>query len=129
MKRDMDLIRELLLKLEALEMRPGAIVILTRDSSELAVDGYDAAQIDYHMSLIKEVGFIEGAGSNPMSGITFRRLTWSGHDYLDAIRDPEIWAKTKDGALAAGGFTFDLLKDLAKGFIKKQIEQRTGITL
>jgi hypothetical protein len=45
------------------------------------------------------------------------------------VRDPKIWAKTKDGALAAGGFTVDLLKDLAKGFVKKQIEERTGVTL
>ena len=56
-------------------------------------------------------------------------LTWAGHDLLDSVRDPKIWAKTKHGALAAGGFTVDLLKDLAKGFVKKQIEQRTGVTL
>ncbi len=64
-----------------------------------------------------------------MSGIGFRCLTWEGHDFLDSVRDPKIWAKTKDGALAAGGFTVDLLKDLAKGFVKKQIEERTGVTL
>ena len=29
--------------------------------------------------------------------------------------------------MAAGGFTVDLLKDLAKGLIKKQIEERTGV--
>jgi hypothetical protein len=40
-----------------------------------------------------------------------------------------VWTKTKKGAVAAGGFTVDLLKDLAKGFIKKQIEERTGVKL
>jgi hypothetical protein len=30
--------------------------------------------------------------------------------------------ETKKGAEAAGGFTVDLLKDLAKGFLKKQID-------
>jgi hypothetical protein len=44
---------------------------------------------------------------------------------LDAIRSPEVWAS----ALAAGGFTFELLADLAKGFVKKQIEERTGVQL
>nr|WP_264159203.1 DUF2513 domain-containing protein [Burkholderia vietnamiensis] len=48
---------------------------------------------------------------------------------MDSIRSPEVWAKTKAGALAAGGFTVELLGDLAKGFIKKQIEDRTGIKL
>jgi hypothetical protein len=37
---------------------------------------------------------------------------WPG---LDSIRNPKIWEKTKKGAEAAGGFTVDLLKDLAKG--------------
>jgi hypothetical protein len=129
MKRDMDLIRELLLKLEALPMRPGGIVTIPSDAAEIAVPGYDSAQIDYHLGQIRRAGFIDEGGSRPMSGIGFRCLTWQGHDFLDSVRDPKIWAKTKDGALAAGGFTVDLLKDLAKGFVKKQIEERTGVTL
>jgi hypothetical protein len=50
MKRDMDLIRELMLKLEALSLRPGAVAVLTPDAPEIAVDGYDADEIDYHLS-------------------------------------------------------------------------------
>ena len=62
-------------------------------------------------------------------GVNFRSLTWAGHDFLDSIRDPIVWSKTKKGAMEAGGFTFDLLKDLAKGFLKKQIEERTEVAL
>ena len=129
MKRDMDLIRELLLKLEALPMRPGGIVSITPDAEEIAVAGYDAAQIDYHFGQIRQAGFIDEGGARPMRGIGFRCLTWAGHDFLDSVRDPEIWAKTKKGAAAAGGFTVDLLKDLAKGLVKKQIEEFTGVKL
>ncbi|MGC1861342.1 MAG: DUF2513 domain-containing protein [Methylocystis sp.] len=64
--------------------------------------------------------------SRPLSAI---RITWQGCEFLDAIRDPEIWKKTRSGALAAGGFTFDLLKDLAKGFLKKKLESLTDVTL
>jgi len=49
--------------------------------------------------------------------------------FWTAFVDPEIWRKTKDGAAAAKGWTMDLLADLAKGFIKKQIEDRTGVKL
>ncbi|MDQ6867300.1 MAG: DUF2513 domain-containing protein [Pseudomonadota bacterium] len=42
------------------------------------------------------------------------------HDFLDSIRDPDLWNKTKKGAKAAGGFTMDLLADLAKGLIKRR---------
>ena len=56
-------------------------------------------------------------------------LTWAGHDYLDSIRDDQIWAVAKDGVKQAGGLTFDLLKSLAKGLVKKKIEQHTGVNL
>lgn len=56
-------------------------------------------------------------------------LTWEGHDLLDSIRDPETWAKTKKAAARAGGFTVNILRDVAYGIIKKALEDHTGITL
>ncbi|WP_258366757.1 DUF2513 domain-containing protein [Burkholderia vietnamiensis] len=50
----MDLIRELLLKLEALPMRMGGIVVIPPDTDEIQVDSYTVEQIDYHLSLIRE---------------------------------------------------------------------------
>jgi hypothetical protein len=61
--------------------------------------------------------------------ITFAGLTWAGHDFLDSVRDSEIWRATKEGAQKAGGFSLELLAALAKGLIKKKIEQHTGIQL
>ncbi|MGH6849314.1 MAG: DUF2513 domain-containing protein [Methylocella sp.] len=62
-------------------------------------------------------------------GIVISKLTWAGHDFLDSVRDPKLWEKTKREIDAAEGYTFDLVKDLAKGFIKKQIEEYTGVKL
>lgn len=128
MKRDMDLLRELLLKLESFPKDPGAIYGFEGHEPELAVDGASQDQIVYHLELLRGAGFIDSPGK-PMHGVMFRRLTWSGHDFLDSVRDPKVWAKTKQGVGAAGGFTVDLLKDLAKGFVKKQVEEYTGVTL
>jgi len=126
----MDLIRELLLKLEALPLRPGEIHLVSGHDEELAIEGRSADEIEYHLDLIREAGFIESPGAQPINGgLTFQRLSWSDHDFLDSVRNPETWAKTKKAAAGAGGFTVDLLKDLAKGFIKKQVEERTGIKL
>lgn len=58
-----------------------------------------------------------------------KRLTWQGHDFLDKVRDPEIWHATKEGAKKAGGFSLELLGALAKGFLKKKIEAHTGVDL
>ncbi len=48
MRRDMDLIRELLLKLEALPMGPGDIFHMMPDDEEIRIDGFDAIAIEYH---------------------------------------------------------------------------------
>ena len=128
MKRDMDLIRELLLKLESMELPRGAIMHFNPDDKEVQIEGHSPDEIEYHAKLLTEAGLIE-PGRGAMQGFMFRSLTWEGHDFADSIRNTEVWDKTKKGAIAAGGFTVDLLKDLAKGFIKKQIEDRTGIKL
>jgi hypothetical protein len=52
-----------------------------------------------------------------------------GREFIDTVRDPEIWSKTKKSIEQMKGFTIDLLKDLAKGFSKKQVEEYTGVTL
>ena len=57
------------------------------------------------------------------------QLTWRGHDFLDQVRDDEIWRLTKEGANKAKGFTFDLLASLARGLIKEKIKKHTGIEI
>lgn len=130
MQRDMDLIRSIVLKLESWELRPGAIIIVQDIESDFPIDGYTAHQIGYHFNLIAEVGWVDTAGRNPTSrSFTFRSLTSRGHDFADSVRDDKIWTATKDGALKAGGYSLELLGNLAKGFLKKQIEKHTGIEM
>jgi hypothetical protein len=125
----MDLVRELMLKLEAMDCDHNSVYIFEPGDSALAVDGYTDDEISYHLSLITEARWIESRGSKITNSFMFSRLSLAGHDFVDSVRSPEVWTKTKKGAEAAGGFTVDLLKDLAKGFIKKQIEEYTGVKL
>jgi hypothetical protein len=64
-----------------------------------------------------------------VSGIAFRGLSWAGHDFLESVRNPDVWNKTRKVTTAVGGMTVQLLADLAKGFIKRQIEDHTGVKL
>jgi hypothetical protein len=132
MKRDMDLIRELLLKLEALDIPPGTLTPLSPHGPALAIEGFTGDDIGHHLRMMVSGGFIETGSSRPFGpegSLMFHAISWQGHDFLDSVRDPKIWEKTKSGAEAAGGFTVDLLKDLAKGFIRKQVEELTGVKL
>jgi hypothetical protein len=118
------------LRLESLHLPDGGATLLTPGDARIAVEGYSTDQIGYHLALLREAGLINCPETRPIAaGIGFRRLSWEGHDFLDAVRDSKIWEKTKSGAAAAGGFTMELLRDLAKGFVRKQIEEYTGVKL
>ncbi|TAW39328.1 DUF2513 domain-containing protein (plasmid) [Rhizobium leguminosarum] len=126
MKRDMGLVRDLLLQIEGFDQGYGGDI-------ENEVTDKKPEVVAEHLRLLLEAKLIVG-DAVPDDECAFdhilpTRLTWSGHDFSETVRDPEIWRKTKEGALSAKGFTLDLLQDLAKGFIKKQIEERTGIAL
>lgn len=132
MKRDMDLVRELLLEIEN---GKNAFQLMDSEMADmLGVDVLDpvpkeeADKREYHLELLQDAKFIEC--SRASGGYWhIKRITWSGHDFIDSVRDPKIWKDTKEGAKQAGGFTVDILKSLAKGIIKKQIEHYTNIDI
>ena len=70
------------------------------------------------LDLLAEAGFItiemQGGGGVVMVG----DITWAGHDFLDAVREPQVWAETKSRAEKVGGWTVGILTDIAKGYIK-----------
>jgi uncharacterized protein DUF2513 len=127
MIRDMDLVREILLRVE-IQQDPSSDDLLKQ-----RVNDADRATVSEHLRLlIDEAKLITGMAVSDMDGEEAwidLKLTWAGHDFLDAVRDPKVWARTKRGAEHVKGFTFDLLKDLAKGLLKKQIEEHTGVKL
>lgn len=125
----MDLIRAIVLKLESWELQSGTVLVITDIEKEFPIEGYTAEQIRYHTNLIVNDGWIDSGGSSLLSLLTFRSLTSLGHDFADSVRDDKIWAMTKDGALKAGGFTLELLMNVAKGLVKTQLEKYTGIEL
>jgi hypothetical protein len=118
----MDLVRELLLKLEAFPLDLGHAEVIGPEDPAIAVPGYDVTQINYHMDLIHEAGFInDGGGSQPMLGFIFCGLTWKGHEFLDDIRDPEIWSKTKERAKGIASIGLGFVWEIAKAEIKTRL--------
>ena len=129
MQRNMDLVRDLLIRLEALHLGVGEAQMLMVPGPPLVLAGEDANEVFYNMRLLANAGFLDLTDGQPALGFGIKGLTWQGHDFLDSVRDPEIWRRTKEGAQKAGGFTVELLGDLAKGLIKTQIEKFTGVKL
>lgn len=101
MKRDMDLLRSLLLKVE--EQPPFG------PFSTPEVPGYSEDELYYHAKLAEDAGFIEA--DFMMEGFVVRRLTYAGHEFLDAAREDKLWNKAKQTVLSnAGTITVEALK-------------------
>ncbi|HEX8523206.1 MAG TPA: DUF2513 domain-containing protein [Tepidisphaeraceae bacterium] len=104
MKRDMDLIRKIL---QQLEEHPAG-----NAPESVAVDGTDPLVVGYHCALLVEAGLVDGAvqdnmGESPTA--TIHRLTWQGHEFLDASRSDALWNKVKTAAAIGGGAAFQTI--------------------
>ena len=109
----MDLIRLLLLQVESGE-RP------------VELSEYSEEEILYHCDLAIEAGLIKGrlvsGGSGDPRGARLQRLTWEGHEFLDAARDDTIWSTAKEKVAETGGaWTLDTLKALLIAAVKKTL--------
>lgn len=132
LKRDMDMVRSLLLEIE---QGKTSFQIVEPDEAEiLGIDPEHtmpkevAAKLVLHLKILADAEFIT---LEPSSGgfwyVTAIRK--AGYDFLDSVRDPKVWKMTKEQAAKAGGFTLDLLASIAKGFIKTKIQKHTGIEI
>lgn len=107
MKRDMEKVRSVLLAIEAMD-RP--FFVSTNPGSFGGTEG-SLETVEY-FKLLHSAGFLES------SQRSVYRLSWAGHEFLDSVRDPEIWRKTKEGAGKVGSWSVKLLAEMASGFIR-----------
>jgi hypothetical protein len=115
MKRDPDLIRDLMLTLEGADGAESLAVPI--------IPGYSQTQVDHHFRLLVEAGLASAAYTSPDTRRWFAiRLTWAGHDYLDTIRDPAIWRHTKNAMHKAGSWSLETMGAIAKAAIMSKLE-------
>jgi Hypothetical protein (DUF2513) len=119
MKRDMDIIRLLLIEQETGE-RPEEL------------NWQDEKLVVYNIALMLDAGLIEGkiipdTCGNPTAAVIIR-MTWAGHDFLDSARDPTIWNKAKERLLKPGiSWTFSILAEFLKAEARHRISLILGL--
>lgn len=116
MRRDLDLIRKMLLKIED---APTAWA-----PEGLSIEGYSPAQVAYHAHLLIEAGFAEGAvltymeSEGPEARIT--NLTWAGHELAEKLRNDTVWHNTMAIVKEKGGaVTIQILSQLLTVVMKQ----------
>lgn len=111
MRRNWDIIREILIRLEE----------KTDENYALQLSDFPkerGSEISYHIELLIEASLICGEISETMGckvhDFIITRLTWKGHEFLDTIKSDTIWNKTKESFISKGlSMSFDLVKSVA----------------
>ena len=120
MKRDMDLCRLILFKIEN-DYKSTALF-------NLKIDGYDMETVTYHCNLLFEAGLIKSYepiyASNRIYHFSVGALTWEGHDFLDKIRENTMWNRTKNSIKEnALPMTLEVIKSVATSFINDRLSK------
>ncbi len=120
MKRDMDLARQIMLAIEEQPYQSGPGFTITPKAVA-------AEELNYHVMLLHDAGLIEATSTTYLNGETawrIKRLTWQGHEFLDAARDQSTWNQAKRTISEKGGsLTFDVLK----GVLTQLARQTVGL--
>ena len=118
LKRDLDLLRNILLRIEDTDVSKK---LTYRSFSDLCDDD---EMILLHIELLMDAGFIlavdESASNEP--DYTIARITFAGYEYLDTVRDESHWKDVKEKLLPLGGSaTIDIVKELGVNFLRQQL--------
>lgn len=112
MKRNIDLIRKMMLEIESTDDTFGL--------SNPRIKGYSPDEIVYCCKLLKDSGFVDGFkvsyADNQIHSYSVGQLTWKGHEYLELIRNPDIWNSIKSFVESGVPFTEENVKRIVSCF-------------
>lgn len=94
MRRDVELLRSLLLGLERAQRSPPEPIFIMLDDFARRFDRLPS-EIEAHLDLLVDLDFIEGPGAYKDKTWLFRKLTKRGCWLVENIRDVQKWQEIK----------------------------------
>jgi hypothetical protein len=120
LKRDLDLLRNLLLELEK---GPEASAAGSAWES-FTQAGHELATIHYHVQLLNDAGLIVADELVPGQWWP-ERITWAGHEFLDSARDDATWEEALRRVEAGSGAApFEVVHKLLVGMVTESVAQK-----
>ena len=115
----MDLVRDILLKLEDDSVTGWGPAI------NEAFPDLDPDVVFHHLTLLDDAGLTAKGAEVRLSNKTINlptvRLTWDGHEFLEAARNESVWNQAKAKVGKAGSWTFELLFKVLTTLAAKKI--------
>lgn len=99
-------------------------VLLTVETIFEQLPKYEDNEILYTIEKLKEAGYINAAlqfAAGHFIDGAVSSTTYSGHEYLDNIREPDVWRKVKAMLKNAGATTLPLISQAAQMLIGSQL--------
>ncbi|MBB6610850.1 DUF2513 domain-containing protein [Pontibacter sp. Tf4] len=121
MRRDLDLIRVILLEVEKAES--------ISDGLDLCIEGYTDKEISYHVKLLYQAGYLEANDDScreTPDKWSPKSLTWQGHEFLNAARDKTIWNKAKG---KIGDKLSSVPFDFLKAYLNLTLKEHFGLEI
>jgi hypothetical protein len=95
MKRDMNLLREILIEVEKLSVN--------HHWTARPLIGFSLVEVIYHIERAKEGGLVEARTSMAAGHAVVLNLTNEGHNFVEAARSETVWEGAKEMAEKATG--------------------------
>ena len=114
MKRDLDLVREILMEVESWD-----------DGSKwrgVSLRGRTKDEVGWHVRIMSDAGLIRAEKFGATGEVFVERLTWDGHEFLESARDDARWeAAKKTVTEKTGALGFDVLKALLSQLVREAV--------
>ncbi|MGG0645463.1 DUF2513 domain-containing protein [Bacillus mycoides] len=122
MKLNHDCVRDLLLELEEkLTINEHFLLPHFNSLNTVSKHGFD----DTYYSFLKllEANYLDGNykyASDELIHLSVSSISWDGHQFLDTIRDNEIWSKTKKAVGSLSSASISIMSSLATSYLKQK---------
>ncbi len=116
MKRDMDLLRNILFDIEEHQY--------CNEPLNIEIEDVSKDEIMYHVMLLEDAGLIRALNASSLNDFEWipMNLTWKGHDFVEAARNDDRWNRAKKIiSEKGGGLVFNVLNNLLIKLLNDQV--------
>ncbi|MER0468119.1 DUF2513 domain-containing protein [Bacillus cabrialesii subsp. cabrialesii] len=123
MKLDHDCVRSLLLELEE-KLSLNSIFNNSHIRELKTYEEFGEEQTFYTILKLIEADFIKGSSQyyfDESYEFVISSISYSGHEFLNNIRDSKIWSKTKSSVSTLSGVSLSIIGSVAADLVKKSV--------